>query len=168
MKSSGRHFEFSNSAFSLVEVVLALGIVAFATLAILGVFPAGLSTSHAAQNETRATQIAQDILSSVASQASLSWPQTTIKQPQTTTAGDFSYNVKLDGSTPTYTFSADNDGHLVVPGGSPANYTYQVTVLIAPDPPGFAPGYASMVTVRVAWQPFATNIRNFVRIVSKN
>ncbi len=53
--------------FSLVEVVLALGVVAFALLAILGVFPVGLTTQHLAQDDTRAAQIAADIFSSVAS-----------------------------------------------------------------------------------------------------
>src|SRR4051794_29153012 len=58
----------NSQAFSLVEVVLALGVVAFAIVAILGVLPIGLRTGHSAQDETRAAQIAQDIFSSLASQ----------------------------------------------------------------------------------------------------
>ena len=42
--------------FSLVEVVLALGVVGFALVAILGVFPVGLTTQHSAQDDTRAAQ----------------------------------------------------------------------------------------------------------------
>jgi uncharacterized protein (TIGR02598 family) len=159
----------AGAAFSLVEVVLALGVVAFAIVAILGVFPAGLNTGRSAQNETRAAQIAQDILTSLASQAQTSFPNCVIKQSATTTAQDFSYNVTLDGSTPSYVFSADNDGHLLVPGGGgTAAYPYEVTVFVDQNPPtGFDTGYAALVTVRVAWQPFAQNMRDFVRVITK-
>jgi len=44
----------AGAGFSLVEVVLALGVVAFAIVAILGIVPTGLSSSHGAQDETRA------------------------------------------------------------------------------------------------------------------
>ena len=158
----------AGTAFSLVEVVLALGVVAFAIVAILGAFPAGLSTSRFSQNETRASQIAQDILTSLASQAQTNFPNCVIKQSATTTASDFAYNVKLDGSTPTYVFAADNDGHLAVPTAGTVAYPYEVTVFVdATPPPGFDAGYAALVTVRVAWQPFAQNIRDFVRVVTK-
>lgn len=152
-------------AFSLVEVVLALGVVAFAIVAILGAFPAGLHTSRSSQNETRAAQIAQDILTSLASQTQTSFTNCVINQSGTATALDFSQPINLDGSTPMYVFSADNDGHLVVPtAASP----YQVTVFVDATPPsGFDAGYAAVVTVRVAWQPFAENMRDFVRVVTK-
>lgn len=151
--------------FSLVEVVIAIGVVSFAIVAILGVFPVGLNTGRSAQNETRATQIAQDILASLVSQAPSTYPNCTIRQPATSTASDFTYNVALNAAA-TYDFAADNDGHLVVPVAG-SNYPFQVTLLIAPDPPGFDVGFATSVTVRIAWQPFAQNVRNFVCIVSK-
>jgi len=55
--------------FTLVEVVIALGVIAVAVLAILAVFPAALQTGHSAQDETRAAQIAQTIFPSLAGQA---------------------------------------------------------------------------------------------------
>jgi uncharacterized protein (TIGR02598 family) len=156
------------SAFTLVEVVLALGIVSFAIVAILGVLPSGLATSHSSQNDTRAAQIAQDIFTSLASQAQVSFDsQCVVAEPATTTASDFSYNMRLKGSN-TYTFSADNDGHLAVPAGNNYSaYPYQVTVSTAPDPAGFASGKASLVTLQVAWQPFSQNSRTFVRIITR-
>ncbi len=156
-------------AFSLVEVVLALGVVSFAIVAILGVIPVGLNSGRSSQSETRAAQIAQDILSSLASQSQANFTNCVIKQPATTTALDFSYNITLDGSTPTYVFAADNDGHLAVPvpPQTAANFPYQVTVFVAKDPAGFDTGYAALVTVRVAWQPFTENTRDFVRILTK-
>ncbi len=60
--------KFRSMAFSLVEVVLALGIVSFAIVAILGLIPTGLQTSHSSQDETRAAQIAQSILATFAGQ----------------------------------------------------------------------------------------------------
>ncbi|HEY1583232.1 MAG TPA: hypothetical protein VGF73_09050 [Chthoniobacterales bacterium] len=92
-----------------------------------------------------------------------------IREPATPTAFDFSYTVTLDGSTPSYVFAADNDGHLAVPVApqTPASFPYQVTVFVAKDPTGFDTGYAAVITVRVAWQPFAENWRDYVRILTK-
>ena len=59
----------NSTSFTLVEVVLAIGIVAFAIVAIFGVLPVGLSASHSSQDDTRSGQIAQDVLTSLASQA---------------------------------------------------------------------------------------------------
>lgn len=168
MRGAQRSALDSAQAFSLVEVVLALGIVAFAIVAILGAFPAALQTSRSSQSETRAAQIAQDVLVSLASQSQVDFSTDRyIKQSATLNASDFKYAVKLDGSTPSYIFSADNDGHLVVPNGTSAN-PYQVTVFVSNTPPiGFDASYAALVTVRVAWQPFAQNFRDFVRIITK-
>src|SRR5438132_12920260 len=54
--------------FSLAEVVLALGVVSFAIVAILGVLPLGLQTGKSSQDETRATQIAQSVFASLTTQ----------------------------------------------------------------------------------------------------
>src|ERR1700742_1236811 len=48
--------------FSLVEVVLALGIVAFAFVAILGLIPAGMSTFRQAINISVCSQIGQRVI----------------------------------------------------------------------------------------------------------
>jgi uncharacterized protein (TIGR02598 family) len=45
------------SAFSLVEITLALGVAAFALIAILGMLPAGLKTQQASVRETTANAI---------------------------------------------------------------------------------------------------------------
>lgn len=51
-----------NEAFSLVEVVLALGVAAVAFTAIMGLFPLGLGMSRETHEETQAALIAQSIL----------------------------------------------------------------------------------------------------------
>lgn len=155
----------THGGFSLVEVVLALGVIAIGIIAMVGVMPVALNTGHDAQNETRAAQIAQDILMSVASQAQSRYPSASISQPSST----FSYDVNLSMAKSYDTIGADNSGNLVAyaTAADASKYPYQLNVRIDPDPPGFDSGYASKVTVRVAWQPFAQNHRDFVRIVTK-
>ena len=50
----------SSRASSLVEVVLALGIVAFALLAVVGMIPVGVQSSRDAVDLTRTSMVAQD------------------------------------------------------------------------------------------------------------
>ena len=59
---SPHHSRSSRRAFSLVEVTLALGIMGFALVALLGLLPAGLSTFHSATVNSTGTQIAQRLL----------------------------------------------------------------------------------------------------------
>jgi type II secretory pathway pseudopilin PulG len=47
----------------LIEVVLALGVIAFALVGIMGLFPVAMKSAQESQRETRATLIAQQIFS---------------------------------------------------------------------------------------------------------
>lgn len=47
--------------FTLVEVVIALGVISFALVAILGLFPVAMDAAKSSRNETRAAAIAQYI-----------------------------------------------------------------------------------------------------------
>src|SRR3954451_24442826 len=109
------HNILTNRAFSLVEVVLALGVVSFAIVAILGVIPVGLRTGHSAQDQTRSAQIAQDILASLASQAQSKYPSLVIVQESTINQvlTKFSYPVDLSANGVYTTLAADNDGRLI-------------------------------------------------------
>ena len=146
--------------FSLVEVVLALGVVSFAIIAILGILPVGLNTGHSAQDETRAAQIAEDILASLAGQAPSNFNAATIQQ-----ASGFQFPVPLNQDRDYPPLGATNDGTLnaVYQPGMP----YQITLSTKTTPTGFDPGYACQVSVRVAWQPFNQNYRDYIRIISK-
>src|SRR5688572_4364322 len=55
----------AKSGFSLVEVVLALGICSFAMIAIVGMIPVGLNTFKDAMNTTVQSQIVQRIAGDV-------------------------------------------------------------------------------------------------------
>jgi uncharacterized protein (TIGR02598 family) len=151
-------------AFSLVEVVLALGVIAIAITAILGVLPVALSTGHSAQDETRAAHIAQSAFGSLVAEARTASgnlnPAATI--PSTTTSVDLT-------SSSQYTMYADNKGQLT---NSAANATYAITIYTNITDPASA----NAVTVRVLW-PLVPNqgptpapnqtFRDFVRIISK-
>lgn len=51
------------TAFSLIEIILALGVIAFAIVGIMGLFPVAMKSAQESQRETRATLIAQQIFS---------------------------------------------------------------------------------------------------------
>ena len=155
------------SAFSLVEVVLALGVISFAIVAILGVIPVGLATGHSAQDETRAPQIAQTILASFAAQASTQF--TNLQLP---VSGNNSVTFNLASST-NQTLYAGNEGQLL---STLNGATYIVTIITNSSPvttggTAFDSGYANQVTVSVGWPAnapvTARTSRDFVRIISK-
>lgn len=54
---------FAPSGFSLVEVIMAIGIVSFSVLAVLGLMPVGLSTLREATDSTVESQIVQRMAS---------------------------------------------------------------------------------------------------------
>jgi len=60
---SARRFSPSQRAFSLIETALALGIVAFAFVGLMGMLPAGLATFRKAMDTTVSAQIVQRIVS---------------------------------------------------------------------------------------------------------
>jgi uncharacterized protein (TIGR02598 family) len=154
-------------AFSLVEVVLALGVIAIVITTVLGLVPVALSTGHSAQNDTRAAQIAEDMISAMASQAPTNFTNVTLPVPSPAPTVDLT---TLSGG---YTFSADNEGNLAAYSPS---LPYTVILAINPNPAGFDFGYASQVTVRVVSPPLPNpsatptanqTSRDFVRIISK-
>ncbi len=69
--SSGRRrtacIQSGKKAFSLVEVVLALGVVGFSVVAIFSLFPVGLKSALESRRETRAAYLAEQIISDLRS-----------------------------------------------------------------------------------------------------
>ncbi len=63
--SGGRRCFGGVNAFSLVEVTLALGIVAFSLVTLLGVIPMGLVTFHKAVETSVGSQIVQQVVTDV-------------------------------------------------------------------------------------------------------
>ena len=57
------------AGFSLVEVVVAMGLISFAMIAILAFFPSGLSSNRSSVQDTRAAQIAHAVAGTIDSQS---------------------------------------------------------------------------------------------------
>ena len=152
-------------AFSLVEVVIALGVITVGIVGILAVFPTALQTGHSAQDETRAAHIAQSVFGSLVAQAPSQFNNVQIRLSDPLT---LSPSIDLT-TTSSYTLYAGNDGQLT---NSAANATYAITIYTNNAVPGFTdPASANAVTVRVAWPATAPaanqTFRDYVRVVSK-
>jgi len=169
--------------FSLAEVVIALGVIAIAVVAILALFPAALQTGHSAQDETRAAQIAQSVFGSLVAQAPSQFsnvqlplspppppaPSATPYLPIDLTSSTSSPSPSPAPSPTPYVLYASNDGKLT---NSTTNATYAITIYTNNSAPGFTdPTSANLVTLRVAWPASAPaanqSYRDYVRIISK-
>ena len=156
--------------FSLAEVVIALGVIAVAVLAILALFPAALQTGHSAQDETRAAQIAQTIFPSLAGQAVSQFNNLQLLLSDNTTRSTPPVDLTLSsGATPAVTLYAKNAGELTQ---DQTTAVYKISVYTNNAVPGFTdPASANLVTLRVAWPANAPaanqTYRDYVRIISK-
>src|SRR4051794_41094487 len=56
------------TGFSMIEVVVALGVMSFAVLAIIGLFPLALSSNRSGMNESRSAQLVRAITGTIDSQ----------------------------------------------------------------------------------------------------
>ncbi len=165
-------------AFSLAEVVIALGVITVGVIAVLGVFPIALQTGHSAQDETRAGHIAQSVFGSLVPVARaecspipaccLGIDCSRFHNVQIRLSNGVSPSIDLTTSS-SYTLYAGNDGQLT---NSATDATYAITIYTNNSVPGFTdPASANAVTVRVAWpaNALAANqtFRDYVRIISK-
>jgi hypothetical protein len=64
-----KHLRPVRLGFSLVEVAITLGVVAFAFFGLLGLFPLALEQSKSCVNETRGAQLARMVFSTLASES---------------------------------------------------------------------------------------------------
>ena len=153
------------AAFSLLEVVIALGVITVGIVGVLAVFPTALQTGHSAQDETRAAHIAQSVFGSLVAGAA--------SQFSAVPLAPTSVSVDLTASHPSPTppaLYADNYGTLT---SSATDGVYAIFIYTNNAPPGFTtvPPSANQVTVRVAWPANAPaanqTFRDYVRIISK-
>src|SRR6266436_9218235 len=83
----------STSAFSLIEVTLALGIAAFCLIAVFGLMPIGVQTNRNATSQTRASNIMAAVLADL---------RATTKTPGTWTGTSSQCCIPLGTSTILY------------------------------------------------------------------
>jgi len=87
------------SAFSLVEVTLALGIAAFCLIAVFGLMPVGMQTNRNAKSQTRATNLMAAVMADLRAT-----PSTKTQSLQ------FCIPIPLSGTPPTFTLYFDSEG----------------------------------------------------------
>jgi Tfp pilus assembly protein PilV len=159
-------------SFSLLEVVIALGVITVGIVSILAVFPTALQTGHSAQDETRAAHVAQSVFGSLVAGASSQFSNVQLPLYPSPSPAPTPLSINLttgSGTTPAVTLYADNDGNLVA---NSTNAAYAILIYTNNTVPGFTdPASANQVTVRVAWPASAPaanqTFRDYVRIISK-
>jgi len=161
------------AGFSLIEVTLALGVIAFALVAIMGLFPVAMKSATDSQRETRATFIAQGVIADLKSGASPTNTYVSIATNFQLPAGRVTVNLE-NGSTNYLAFSEEGTplgsvsaGDFSNPLAAPSS-AYGTKVIVTPDPtfPSLtrvevqveAPA-AAVSTNRTKYN-FITNLRN--------
>jgi len=152
-------------SFSLLEVVIALGVIAVGIVGVLAVFPTALQTGHSAQDETRAAHIAQSVFGSLVAGATSQF--NAVPLPPTSLTINLTAAPSPSPAPPT--LYADNYGNLIP---NSTNSAYTIFIYTNNAVPGFTdPASANLVTVRVAWPanapPANQTFRDYVRIISR-
>lgn len=139
-------------AFSLIEIVLALGIVAFAVVGIMGMLPVAMKSAQESQRETRAAQIARRIFDEL---QSLPGTNTAlIRGPSITNAADRIMGINLANPS-IYVLGYDEQGHGLTANLTAAQFSnaiptgetfYVAKVDIRPEPP---PSKVTKVEVQI-------------------
>lgn len=121
------------SAFSLVEVVLAVGVISFAFVAILGLIPAGLAQFRQAMDNSVGTQIAQRI--TLECEQTDFYTLINLKNAPTNPQKTYFYQLASystsDSSktSPLYVRYFDEQGNEVVPASTTLSATEQASVI---------------------------------------
>ncbi len=131
----------SAAAFSLVEVTLALGVMAFAMLAIFGLLPIGLNSNATALQQTAAVNLATGLIADLrqtpsAADIAASGGTLTAKSPR--------YAVDL--SQATSTIYLDESGVLQ---SAATNARYKVTIALNSPPSGKR--FATSGNITIGW-----------------
>ena len=145
------------AAFSLVEIVLALGVISFALVAVIGLLPIGFQASRASIQETRATLVADAIFSTLRGQP--------FKSASLSTLGNTGANLDLStrgaaGPEPISLY-ASYEGEF-----KPSSDYFTIEVTFANTPAGLPAGSANEVRVRVSPREMGTTRMDYVSIIS--
>lgn len=152
MKEKKKAISNHLSGFSLVEVVLAIGIVAFALIAIVALVPMSLRLAGESEDETRAANLLGAI----------------IAERQSTPISKFTERFKLEaltnaaGSSLTNSFGITDDGEYS--GSDMGKARYRVSYTIKYPPNGRAD--PCILWLRVSWPAQNTNSPGFLETVA--
>jgi Tfp pilus assembly protein PilV len=145
---------YYNIAFSLVEVVIAIGVISFALVAIIGILPVGLASSRQSAQETRANHLAEEIFSTLRSQP---FTSASLSSLGTNTTVDLSsQNGTL--ASPLY---ASYDGQFVA---TPDYFTIRLQFTNSPD--GMVQGTASEVSVQISERNTSSPTMDYASVIA--
>lgn len=123
------------SGFSLIEIILAIGIISFALVGILGLFPVAVNAATDSQRETQAALIARSIFDQLEAR-----PESAVRKVNVSTEFDnespapVTVNLATDGTSGPIEFDVDGLPVGTPDAGQPAyRAEIQVTPLMAPD-----------------------------------
>jgi uncharacterized protein (TIGR02598 family) len=107
---------WQRAGFSLIECALALGVVSFAFVALVGLIPVGLNNFNNAIDSTIGAQIAQGVM-------------TEVRQAKFSRLADFNRNPDSDPLKPSADYFYDEEG-TTTPTTTKDNYVYSAAVQI--------------------------------------
>ena len=146
------------AAFTLVEVVLALGIASFCLLPISGLLVVALGSNQAGIEQTSANSVLTAVVSDLQATPS------TVLTGGTATSKQYSIAIPASGSTATQTLYFNGDHQLVT---TPALGRYRVTVNFVAPPSGGGARSATDLSLKVSWpapvNPATTTPNGFVQ-----
>lgn len=134
----------SKTAFSLVELTLAIGIAAFCLIAVFGLMPVGVQTNRNSTSQTAATNIMAAVVSDLRATPN-----------GVTPSAQFAINIPADAATPadpppcsgTQTLYFSGEGQAVPAIGT--NSRYRLIVTFVRNPGGATA--ATYARLRVSW-----------------
>ncbi len=149
----------SEEAFSLVEVVIAVFVVSFCLVAVLGLLPIGMKSNNDSSSQTAAAGLAMAIASDLRAA-----PVTNIP----VTSSNYGLTIPVaGGGASTRTFYLSEDGTTTA-SATALNSRYQATVTITPPASGLKSATAARILL--SWPPGAspTNATSFESVIYLN
>jgi len=141
----GGRFGRGGGAFTLIEVTLAIGVVAFCLLTIFGLIPVGLRTNKAAVQQTAANGILSAVI------ADLRATPSTLPLGSGTTSQEFGIsipaNTVISGTTLYFAGSGQFTQTLILTGSAQSEYLLTANFL----PSGSGSRAATFVNLEVSW-----------------
>ncbi len=148
----------AGAGFSLIEVVLALGVITFVLVAVLGLLPVGIQTFRESTADTRAAQMARAIFATLRTE-----PFEAVRIGGETL--DLATLETADWSKPGAVLYADNEGALIT---SADDAIFTIELRFRQQPAGLPPGEASEVHLVVRQRDGSPASPPFVSIIEKH
>jgi uncharacterized protein (TIGR02598 family) len=152
-------------AFSLIEVVLAVGVISFALVGIIGLFPVAMQSALDSQRETQVAFIARSLFSEL-QRVNGDEAYITVPDPATTGLGK-PEPINLNPPTAsTSDFFFDQDGGMLNGDGPTAMYRAEVTVNRTGQPDGLSRVDIKIFVPNITPPPTNQRSYNFVTLIS--